>query len=119
MSFDISRATDERREEHGYQLDDLDPDDPPAPYDTGETDVTLENTDIRHSVGQMKIRSDDVDETIVYPLVFRGEVKLITETVGDREAYAASTTVMDPDHAREIAEALWQAAEDAETLAGE
>lgn len=113
---DLSREAADRRAEHGYALGDLDPAEPPALYDTGEVPAELENADIRHEIGEMRLTTPDARDAIVYPLVARDELKLVTETQGDGAAYAAATVVVDPGDAREIAAAIWQAAEDVEQL---
>lgn len=114
----MSRAAAERRAEQGYALADLTPADPPTLYDTGEAVGELENADVRHAVGQMQLTTDDVADTLVYPIVQRDVLKLVVETErdGDSDAYAATTVVVEPDDAREIAAAIWQAAEDVEQL---
>lgn len=113
------RRAAERRADHGYALEDLHADDPPSVFDTGEVTAQLEHIDIRHGVGNMNLNGEDVADALVYPLVHRDELTLVTETQGDGDEYGAASVVVEPDHAREIAAAIWQAAEDVEQLRAE
>lgn len=116
---DMVRAAAERRADDGYTLDDLHADDPPTVYDTGEVVARLDHVDIRHGVGSMNLNDEDVADALVYPLVHRDELQLVTETQGHGDEYAVASVTVKPDHAREIAAAIWQAAEDVEQLRAE
>ena len=108
-----------RRDAAGYALDDLDPDDPPSLYNTGETPATFEEASVRHRVGEMMLTDGDVEEALVFPLVNGGEISLVSETKGSDWPYAAMTVGVTPEQAREVAAALLQAAEDVERIRGE
>ncbi|OYR75154.1 hypothetical protein [Halorubrum ezzemoulense] len=116
---DMVRAAAERRADHGYTLDDLHADDPPTVYDTGEVVARLDHMDIRHGVGAMNLTGEDVADALVYPLVQGDELQLIAETQEQGDEYGVASVTVEPDHAREIAAAIWQAAEDVEQLRAE
>ena len=117
---DMVRRAADRRADHGYTLEDLHADDPPPAYDTGEVSAKLELATIRHPVGEMTL--DDTGASrpaLVYPLVQRDELTMTTEIHPHDDEYAAARVVVEPDDAREIAAAIWQAAEDVEQLRAE
>jgi len=113
---DMVRAAAERRADRGYTLDDLHADDPPTVYDTGEVTARVDHVDIRHGVGSMNLNDKDIADALVYPIVQRDKLQLVTETQGHGDEYAVASVTVEPEHAREIAAAIWQAAEDVERL---